>query len=353
MTLLGATQDWFHTLPVGLISSFKELTYVFTKEYTSYRTIKKNLDHLANLQKKYDESLQDYIKRLKAERANISGCDDRIASSAFKRGLPIKCGLYRELTISPCQTLVEVLVTAECHAILDDDRTAAEKAAKQADQPVEQASQRNDMIKDKDVGKRGLQPQRGALFADSYTKFTIPIHQILAHVKNMPWLKKPSPLKENPAKKDTGRYCEFHEWHSHYTNDYFAWKKHLEELVGDGHCKEFIAKRAIQQIKDRDAAANKPPRKKSYRSTNLANPSRLEEAELTIKEQKRKIMQATSACLLSCHLLPSHGRRSRHHLLREGSSKTKECPSPPKVLSRNSSPIRSTPSRLPGLPHLH
>ncbi|XP_020412819.1 uncharacterized protein LOC109947297 [Prunus persica] len=267
MTLLGAAQDWFHTLPVGSISNFKELARIFTKEYTSYRTIKKNLDHLFNLQKKYDESLRDYIKRLKAERANISGCDYRIASSAFKRGLPIECEMYRELTISPCQTLVEVLATAERYALWDDDRTAAKKAAKQADQQVEQGSQRNDMIKDKDGGKRGLQPQRGALFADSYTKFTIPIHQILAQVKNMPWFKKPSPLKGNPAKKDTSRCCEFHEWHSYYRNDCFAWKKHLEELVGDGHCTKFITKGAIQQIKDRDAAANKPPRKKSYGST--------------------------------------------------------------------------------------
>ncbi|CAL8155204.1 unnamed protein product [Prunus armeniaca] len=44
-------------------------------------------------------------------------------------------------------------------------------------------------------------------------------------------------------------------------------------------------------------------------------------------------MQATSASLPSCHLLPDHGRRYRHHLLREGSSKTTKCPSPPKVLS--------------------
>ncbi|CAL9028893.1 unnamed protein product, partial [Prunus brigantina] len=102
--------------------SFKELAHIFTKEYTSYRTIKKNPDHLFNLQKKDDESLRDYIKRFKAERANIIGCDDRITSSAFKRGLPIECELYRELTISPCQTLVEVFAIAERYALWDDDR---------------------------------------------------------------------------------------------------------------------------------------------------------------------------------------------------------------------------------------
>ncbi|XP_034203670.1 uncharacterized protein LOC117618172 [Prunus dulcis] len=175
MTLQGAAQDWFHTLPSGSISSFKELAYVFIKEYTSYRTIKKNPDHLFNLQKKDDESLRDYIKRFKAETANIIGCDDRIASSAFKRGLPIECEMYRELTISPCQTLVEVFATAEPYALWDDDRTAAKKATKQDDQPVEPASQRNDMIKDKDGGKRELHPQGGAPTTESYTKFTIPI----------------------------------------------------------------------------------------------------------------------------------------------------------------------------------
>ncbi|CAL8117334.1 unnamed protein product [Prunus armeniaca] len=44
MTLRGATQDWFHTLPSGSIGSFKELAYIFIKDYTSYRTIKKNPD---------------------------------------------------------------------------------------------------------------------------------------------------------------------------------------------------------------------------------------------------------------------------------------------------------------------
>ncbi|CAL2241714.1 unnamed protein product [Prunus armeniaca] len=210
MTLQGAAQDWFHTLPSGSISNFKELAYVFTKEYTSYRSIKKNPDHLFNLHKKSDESLRDYIKRFKAERANIVGCDDQIASSAFKRGLPTECELYRELTISPRQTLVEVFAIAERYTLWDDDWIAMKKA----DQVAEQASQEN--------GKRRSQPQEGALAAKSYTKFTILIHQILAQVKDMPWLKKPSPLKGNPTKKDTSRYCTFHEGHGHYTNNCFA-----------------------------------------------------------------------------------------------------------------------------------
>ncbi|CAL8077952.1 unnamed protein product [Prunus armeniaca] len=161
MTLQGAAQDWFHILPSGSISSFKELAYVFTKEYTSYRSIKKNPDHLFNLHKKSNESLRDYIKRFQAERANIVGCDDQIAFSAFKRGLPTECELYRELTIYPRQTLVEVFAIAERYALWDDDRIVTKKA----DQVAEQASQEN--------GKRRSQPQEGASAAESYTKFTM------------------------------------------------------------------------------------------------------------------------------------------------------------------------------------
>ncbi|CAL2239104.1 unnamed protein product [Prunus armeniaca] len=180
MTLRGAAQDWFHTLPSGSVSSFKELAYVFTKEYASYRTIKKNPDHLYNLRKKSNESLRDYIKRFKAEKANIVGCDDWIAASAFKKGLPAEHNLYRELTITPNQTLAEVYVTVERYALWDDDRIAAKKSTKQEDQSTKRAGQRSDGFSNKNKDKRRSHPQGDAKAGENYTKFTIPIHQILA-----------------------------------------------------------------------------------------------------------------------------------------------------------------------------
>ncbi|XP_020426571.1 uncharacterized protein LOC109950841 [Prunus persica] len=113
MTLRGATQDWFHTLPSRSISSFKELALVFTKEYTSYWTIKKDPNHLFNLCKKHGKSLRDYIKKFKVEKANIVGYDDRIASFAFKKSLPAEHDQYYELTITSSQTLAEILVIVE------------------------------------------------------------------------------------------------------------------------------------------------------------------------------------------------------------------------------------------------
>ncbi|XP_034229390.1 uncharacterized protein LOC117638368 [Prunus dulcis] len=274
ITLRGVAQDWFHTLPSRSISSFKELAYVFTKEYTSYQTIKKNPDHLYNLRKKSDESLRDYIKRFKAEKANIAGCDDRISSTAFKKGLPAEHDLYRELTITPSQTLAEVYVTAECY-------TEA--------QPTKRASQRGNGFNNRNKDKRRSHPQGEATVGENYPKFTIPIHQILAQVNNKPWVRKPPPLKGDPDKRDTSKYCVFHGTHGHTTNNCFALKAHLEELAREGHCTEFIAKQAIQRIKDRDTA-KEPPQKVIRINTILADS---EESGLTSKEKKRKIKQAT------------------------------------------------------------
>ncbi|CAL8082916.1 unnamed protein product [Prunus armeniaca] len=274
MTLRGAAQNLFHTLSSGSINSFKELTYVFTKEYTSYRTIKKNPDHLYNLRKKPDESLRDCIKRFKAEKANIVGCDDLIASSAFKKGLPAKHDLYRELTIIPSKTLAE------------------------EDRPTKRADQRSDKLGSRDKDKRRPSPQWDATTKENYTNFSIPIHQILAQVKDKPWAKRPPLLKGDPDKRDTRKYCAFHATHGHNTNNCFAWKAHLEELVRAGHYTEFIAKQAIQKIEDRDTA-KEPPQKVIRINTILADS---EESRLTNKEKKRKIKQATMISQVSTSL---------------------------------------------------
>ncbi|CAL8168134.1 unnamed protein product [Prunus armeniaca] len=127
------------------------------------------------------------------------------------------------------------------------------------------------------------------MVGENYTNFTIPIHQILAQVKNKPWVRRPPPLKGDPDRRDTSKYCDFHGTHGHTTSNYFAWKAHLEELVREGHCTEFIAKQAIQQIEDR-VTTKEPPQKVIRINTILAD---FEESGLTSKEKKRKIKQAT------------------------------------------------------------
>ncbi|XP_048435493.1 uncharacterized protein LOC125475163 [Pyrus x bretschneideri] len=84
-TLQGEVQDWFHTLPPQSIRSFDDLSLVFTKEYSSYHSIKQKSDHLFNVKKNPQESLRDYVKRFKAEKAKIVECDNSIPNAAFQK----------------------------------------------------------------------------------------------------------------------------------------------------------------------------------------------------------------------------------------------------------------------------
>ncbi|XP_021815357.1 uncharacterized protein LOC110757912 [Prunus avium] len=243
MTLGGVAQDWFHTLAPKTISSFRELALDFMKEYTSYREIKKQVDHLFNLKKKHNESLQDYTIRFKAEKSNIVGFDNRITSSEFKKGLLIEHNLYCELSITPRQTFADVFATAERYALWDDDRIPANKSS-------------NKLTSHQREQDRKI-PNRTMRTKEENAKEN-PKHQILALVKDKSWLKTPPPLKSDPATRDTSKYCAFHGIHDHYTGNCTSWKIHLEELVRDENCTEFVVKKAFHHIEDRDAAKEPP-----------------------------------------------------------------------------------------------
>ncbi|XP_068331581.1 uncharacterized protein [Pyrus communis] len=96
-TLQGEVQDWFHTLPLQSIRSFNELSFVFTKEYSSNRSIKMTSNHLFNIKKNPWETIRDYVKRFKAEKAKIVGCNEGIATAAFRNGFPIEHLLFGKL----------------------------------------------------------------------------------------------------------------------------------------------------------------------------------------------------------------------------------------------------------------
>ncbi|XP_068312493.1 uncharacterized protein [Pyrus communis] len=121
-TLQGELQDWFYTLPPLFIRSFDELFLVFTKEYSTYCSIKKKSDHLFNVKKDPKESLRDYVKRFKPKKVKIVGYDDSIASATSQKGFPAKYPLFGELIMKEDLTLANCFALAEKHALWDEAR---------------------------------------------------------------------------------------------------------------------------------------------------------------------------------------------------------------------------------------
>ncbi|KAM1659045.1 hypothetical protein ACFXTN_043142 [Malus domestica] len=121
-TLQGEAQDWFYTLPPQSIRNFYELSLVFTKEYSSYRSIKKKSNHLFDIKKNPKESLRNYVRRFKVEKAKIVGCNDSIARAAFQKGLPADHPLFGKLIMKEDLTLADSFALAEKHALWDEAR---------------------------------------------------------------------------------------------------------------------------------------------------------------------------------------------------------------------------------------
>ncbi|XP_050114010.1 uncharacterized protein LOC126592365 [Malus sylvestris] len=173
-------------------------------KYSSYRSIKKKSDHLFNVKKNPNESLCDYVKRFKAEKAKIIGCDNSIASAAFQKGLSADHPLFGEMIMKEDLTLADSFALIEKHALWDEAR----QVEKVPEQPRKEstAAQRK---------KDGKQPNKGmpevkrmdrpmtkeGPITKSYSKFSILIHQILHDIKNEPWFKLPNNQNEILPKK--------------------------------------------------------------------------------------------------------------------------------------------------------
>ncbi|KAM1610081.1 hypothetical protein ACFX1X_022397 [Malus domestica] len=110
-------QDWFYTLPSQSIWNFDELSLVFTKEYSSYLSIKKKSDHLFDVKMNPKKSLRDYVRKFKEEKARIVECNDSIAKAAFQKELLADHPLFKKLIMKEDLTLANFFALADKHAL--------------------------------------------------------------------------------------------------------------------------------------------------------------------------------------------------------------------------------------------
>ena len=69
------------------------------------------------------------------------------------------------------------------------------------------------------------------------------------------FLRWPSHIRSNPAKRDNTKYCEFHRDHRHRTDDCIYFRKEIEYLIRRGYLRRFVAPEGQNQ-----AQQPQPPR---------------------------------------------------------------------------------------------
>ncbi|CAN6684229.1 unnamed protein product [Malus baccata var. baccata] len=189
-------------------------------EYSSNRSIKMTSDHLFSIVKDHRETIHNYVKRFKVEKAKIVGCNEDIATTAFRNGLPTKHHLFKKLIIGEELTLAASYALAKKHALWDE--------AKQSNKH--------------ELEKKHMEhsPTREDSALETFTKFTVPISQILRKLKNEPWFELPPPMKGDLTRLDHTKYYAFYQRPGHTTNGCLKWKQNLEKLTNEGQCDEYL-----------------------------------------------------------------------------------------------------------------
>ena len=70
----------------------------------------------------------------------------------------------------------------------------------------------------------------------------MPINKILAQIKEEHYLKWPRPLHSSPNVYNKKKYCQFHKYHDHYTEDYKDLKEQIEELMRKWKLQKYVKK---------------------------------------------------------------------------------------------------------------
>ncbi|XP_070662369.1 uncharacterized protein [Malus domestica] len=240
-----------------------------------------------NVKKNPKESLRNYVKRFTAEKAKIVRCDNSIASAAFQKGLPADHPLFEEMIMKEDLTLADSFALAEKHAFWDEARQA-EKAPKQPRKELVAAQKKDEKQPNKgrqEVKRRDRPTTKEDPMTNNYSKFSIPIHQILRDIKNESWFKLPKQSKGDTSKLDHTKYCAFHRGPGHTTNDCYTWKNYLEKLMKEGKVNRYLDKPAEQP--KRNADGDEEPPTKTIRINGIFAES--EHLGATNNSKKRKI----------------------------------------------------------------
>ncbi|KAM2615445.1 hypothetical protein TB2_029952 [Malus domestica] len=85
-----------------------------------------------------------------------------------------------------------------------------------------------------DAKRRDRPTAKESPITRNYSKFSIPIHQILRNIKNEPWFNLLKLSKGDTSKLDHTKYCAFHQGPDHTIDNCYTWKNYLEKFVKEG-----------------------------------------------------------------------------------------------------------------------
>nr|GEZ88891.1 hypothetical protein [Tanacetum cinerariifolium] len=218
-TLIGAARVWFDELPPESIDGYKDMKAAFLSYFMQQKKYVKDPVEIHNIKQRDGETLEDFIERFKIETGRMKGAPECMRISGFMHGIN-NPELTKRLNEHVPKTMEEMMIATT--AFIRGEAVAASKK--------------------KGHGSWKLQDQ-SKKHADKWPDFR-------GHSRDV-------------EKRNSNKFCDFHNDKGHSTDECMQLKKQIEELVRAGKLSHLIKemKQGREQPKTgrKEAAAKDKP----------------------------------------------------------------------------------------------
>ena len=210
----------------------------FTARFITNTRKPKEIDALLALKMKAEETLKSYSARYWEVYKDIEACDEDIVVKTFRFGLNQDIKLRRSLTKRPPISMADLMTRLEEHIRVEDDSKSSTRTVEAAP-PLDKKATQPEQNQAKKCRRSTDQPQAGTCMA-VHTVFKQPIYRLLPFIKDKSYFEWPAKMPGDPATREGKPYCSYHRECGHLTEQCRAYKYHLEQLVKNGHLRQYI-----------------------------------------------------------------------------------------------------------------
>ncbi|XP_061355816.1 uncharacterized protein LOC133300312 [Gastrolobium bilobum] len=288
ITLTGAAQAWFSTLPANSIGSFEEFGEKFLLNFATSKKYPKSEFALGKIRQKPGETLQRYLNRFKDVALQVPGLQENVHVHLIMAVLDGSSRLAKSVYKDPVRTLEEFRTRSKKYLELEQMEIAnalsneGKRASPRRRSPTPREKERPGNKK-KDSKSKILNDSDRVGRYEMYTPLNASHPQIWREVAMMEMKKvdRPRPIFDRGG-LDKSKYCAFHDGPGHNTDQCWDLRDTVNKSIREGKLRQYViktqgAKNNKRKSGNRKKSKSLVPKKKKKEERNQKDDSNNDE----------------------------------------------------------------------------